>query len=782
MPRRAPPRLKKAMFTATYRTAMTIRFTLLLLVITGLTVPLAAQFRTEKRAADKAYELSAYTLAIEGYRRALTERPDDLETLSRIADAYRMLNELDTARTYYERAMQGGDRQVQPATLLGYAQTLKSLGEYALARPLFEAYASEADQTVGTQYAASIDFAVSQQNETAGYSVAPAPFNSPEADFGPTTPRPDQVVFSSSRIAEGFSGVADNKPYLVQQNTLGALEAPVPLSTGYVSRGGSAGPVSYSPDGSQVVFTRNSFTPGTRMVPEAGIQMSLLLADVSEAGMWNNVRPLPFNGNGYSTGFGTFGADGQAIYFASDRPGGFGGYDLYRARQVNGNWETVPENLGGTVNSQGNEITPYFDGSSLYFSSDWHAGLGAYDIFRAALNDANRPTALFHLGGAVNSPRDDYGFVYDEGQRLGYLTSNRPGGRGMEDIYSVRFTEPMPGPATAVAATAPVGDGLATGPQPGVPRGVRVGEPVPFGTVRGYVSDSRTGGPVSGASVAITKRSSGQAATAQTDAEGAYYVEVEPQTVYDVEVNREGYESITFPVTTAVDPAPDAFGNILVLPIERTYAAAVAPPAPTVATDAPTDTQAAVADPSMVTTVVAKNFSVQVASVAAEPQLSAYNELAPLGEVYHIRDGDRYKVRVGNFATRDEALAAAQQVQNLGYAGSFVVVGQGPVPQTVSGGPSTERAPAAAPPDTSAAVLAPFRVQLGAFAKPENFDRAAATRLGMLGESKRDALTVFYLDGLQTISQAEAARNRAQAAGYAGAYILQLVDGAYVKQ
>ena len=758
------------MFTATYRIAMTIRLTLLLLLLPGLAAPLLAQFRTEKRAADKAYELSAYTLAIEGYQRALAERPDDLETLSRIADAYRMLNELDTARMYYERARQG-DRRVEPATLLGYAQTLKSLGEYGQARPLFEAYASEADQTVGMQYAGSIDFALSQQKETAGYTVAPAPFNSTEADFGPTVPRPDQVVFSSSRIGEDFSGVASNRPYLVQRNTLGALQEPVPLSTGYLSRGASAGPVSYSPDGSQVVFTRNTFTPGTRMVPEAGIQLSLLIADVSEAGMWNNVRPLPFNGNGYSTGFGTFGADGQAIYFASNRPGGFGGYDLYRARQVNGNWETVPENLGGTVNSQGNEITPYFDGSSLYFSSDWHAGLGAYDVFRAGLNDAGRPSALFHLGGAVNSPRDDYGFVYDEGQRLGYLTSNRPGGQGTEDIYSVRFTEPLPTPVTATAAAAPMGDGLAIGPQPGVPVGVRVGEPVPFGTVRGYVSDSKTGRPVSGASVVITKRSSGQVATVQTDAEGAYYVEVEPQTVYDVEVTSQGYESISFPVTMEMTTAPDAFGNVLLLPIERAYATAVAPPAPTVPADSAPEPP------------VTEVFSVQVASVATDPQLGVYTNLAPVGEVYSLRDGDRYKVRVGSFATRDAALAAARRVQNLGYPGSFVVAaGQPPVAQSETVSPSTNLAPAAPPPDTVATALAPFRVQLGAFAKPENFDRAAATQLGMLGQSRRDALTVFYLDGLQTISQAEAARNRAQSAGYAGAYILKLVDGTYVKQ
>ena len=769
---------------------MTVRNTLLLLVCLGLYFPLCAQFRTEKRAADKAFELSAYNLAIESYQRALSERPDDLESLARIAESYRMLNALDTARSYFERAMQGG-RTVEPATLLGYAQTLKSLGEYAQARPLFEAYASEADQTVGRQYAASIDFALNQQNQAAGYTVENAAFNSTQADFGPSMPRPDQIVFNSARIEAGFEGVAENKPYLVQRNTLGELEAPVPLSTGYVSRGGNAGPVSYSPDGSRVLFTRNTFTPGTRMVPEAGIQMSLLIADVNEAGIWNNVRPLPFNGNGYSTGFGTFGADGQAIYFSSNRPGGFGGYDLYRAREANGNWETVPENLGPTVNSQGHEITPYYDGSSLYFSSDWHAGLGAYDVFRAELNAASRPTALFHLGGAVNSPRDDIGFVYDAGQRTGYLTSNRIGGQGMEDIYTVRFndraqaTSPT---AQAVVDTASAKDALATGPQPGVPEGVLVGQPVPFGTVRGYVSDIQTGKPLAGAAVVITKRSAAQSASTETDSEGAYYVEVEPRTVYDVRVERSGYEPMTFPLTTDVATAPDAFGNILLLPIQTPYQS-VAPPAPTVEAPATYGTPTSAPPPAAATTEsepLAGTFSVQIASVTAAPDLATYASLAPVGRVYTTEANGMYKVRLGSFATRESALVAARQVQNLGYAGSFVVAGEPPadgILPSPSSPPSSASDPApAAPPVDSTEVLAPYRVQLGAFSQPANFDRAKASQLGVLGSAVRGELTVFYLDGLQTISQAEAVRNRAQADGYPGAYILRLVEGNYVKQ
>ncbi|CAH1000138.1 hypothetical protein LEM8419_01285 [Neolewinella maritima] len=771
---------------------MTIRTTFLLLVCGGLCLPLSAQFRSEKRAADKAFELSAYNLAIEGYRRALDERPDDPEALARIAESYRMLGALDTARQYYARAM-GAETRVEPATLLGYAQTLKSLGEYALARPLFAAYASEADQTVGQQYVSSIDFALAQQSESAGYTVSPFPFNSPQADFGPAMPGPDQLVFNSSRIQEGFDGVAQNRPYLAQRNTLGNFEAPVPLSTGYLSRGGNAGPVSFSPDGTLVVFTRNTFTPGTRMVPEAGIRMSLMLADVNQAGMWSNVRPLPFNGDGFSTGFGTFGAEGRALYFASDRPGGFGGYDLYRARLINGNWEAVPENLGPAVNAQGNEITPYYDGSSLYFSSDWHAGLGAYDVFRAEMNDAGRPTTLYHLGSAVNSPRDDMGFVYDAGQRTGYLTSNRSGGQGAEDLYVVKFSDPLPTVATS-GTDATDTDAIATGPQSGVPQGVRAGEPVPFGTVRGYVSSIQSSLPLADATVTITKRSSGQAATVTTDTEGAYYVEVEPRTVYDVNVALAGYESISFPVTTEATTRPDAFGNILLLPIQTTYDT-VSPPAPTVE---PTtySTPVTAASPPKRTPADSQTteapsvtaFSVQIASVASAPDLAEYSKLAAVGPVFAVQDAGNYKVRIGQYSTREAAAVAAREIKDMGYAGSFIV--SGPAPGTdalrsTGSAPATAPAPAmtaTAPATATATVQSPYRVQLGAFSKPENFDRVTASQLGSLGQMMRGALTVFYLDGLQSLSQAEGARNRALAAGYSGAYILRLEGDSYVKE
>ena len=732
---------------------------------------LNAQFRAGKRTADKQFELGTYPAAIASYQRALAERPDDVEVLTRLGDAYRLINELDSARLHYERAM--SNRRAAPEALLAYAQTLKSLGEYERARTLFLTYASEGEQRVGNHFAASVDFAISQRDETAGYAVTAAPFNSYVADFGPAMVGPTALIFNSARLEGAYSGVAENKPYRIEQNTLGQWQSPQELGTGYLSRSGNVGPVSYSPDGTMVVFTRNTFVPGTRMVPEAGSVLSLLIADVNEEGRWNNVRPLPFNGSGFSTGYGSFGADGNDIYFASNRPGGYGGYDLYRVRfRREGDFEAVPENLGETVNSAGNEITPYFDGSSLYFSSDWHMGLGAYDVFRAEVNAAKRPVALYHLGGAVNSSRDDYGFVYDAGQRRGYLSSNRPGGKGAEDIYTVILTE-LP---LLADAGAPVDGGGAGGPQAGAPRGVSERAPVPYGRVRGYVSDQQTGGPVTGATVIVTDQASGQATTVQTDAEGAYYVEVEPLTAYEVEVEVPGYDPVSFPLRTEASTSPNAFGNIQLPPHREAKLDQVAPPAPTVEPEQ--YGRVPVADPAPA--APATGFSVQVANLARPPVMAEYGALEDVGPVYVSEENGRYKVRVGGFAGREEAQRAVATVAERGYTDSFITAGAPAPAPSPTAAPRTVDAPALDP--SPEVALAAYRVQIGAYGNVANFNRKKAEALGELGSTERSKLTVFYIDDLATLSEAEAVRNRAEAAGFVGAYILKLVNGSYQQQ
>lgn len=134
---------------------------------------------------------------------------------------------------------------------------------------------------------------------------------------------------------------------------------------------------------------------------------------------------------------------GDEIYFTSDRPGGYGGRDLYRIRRLpNGQW-SLPLNLGPKVNTAFDEDAPFIhsDGITLFFSSNGHNTMGGYDIFKTTLVDAdmNGWSLPENMGYPLNTVNDDIYFCLSEDGQTGYFSSERPGGLGMQDIYQVSF-------------------------------------------------------------------------------------------------------------------------------------------------------------------------------------------------------------------------------------------------------------------------------------------------------------------------------------------------------
>lgn len=797
----------------------------LVLLLLAVAFPVHAQFRSEMRTADKEYELKAFNLAIESYKKALARRPTDVEALSRIADSYRMLNQMQTAHGYYQQATR--EKKVTKETLLEHAHVLKSLGRYDEAKQWYLLYARDHDAVVGNHFAQSCDFAMAQQNADGGFTVQPIATNSPVADFGPAMVTPTELVFNSARTATGsFDGQAKNKPYVAAIGPDGSLQQAFELRTGYTEAAGNVGPVSYSPDGRQVIFTRNNFTPGTRMIPEAGISMNLLIADINAEQQWVNIRPLPFNGTDINSGYGTFSADGNSIYFASDRPEGYGGYDIYRANRQGQSWEAVPENLGTVVNSVGDEITPFFDGASLFFSSNWHHGMGAYDVFRAEVVNG-RPSTLYHMGSSINSERDDIGFVYDPVTSSGYVVSNRIGGSGQEDIYRVgranvnkvlMVMSGQDGSAIANAAIdftacggqvyatdaggryvlqptaglncdiiigangyqavrvplqslqpdaqnivrislSPAG-GLGTSPMPGG------GGPVPPGAYRGYVTDAQTGYGIPQASVQIVQRTTGQSANLATSVDGAYLMQLAPYNTYDLTISAPGYESVRFPVTNNDGSDPNILGNMTLLPNGS-------------------GTTGGGNTGGGTTYTQLQGFSVQLASLGKKPDLSKFDHVKDLGRVYDVSAGSDYKVRLGVFATRAEADAAAQEAKE-DFPGAFVVTDSGTSAFPNASGGSTGGGYVNPQPNnptspTTNTSFGRFKVQLGAFGKPENFDRNKAGQLGAVETTMRGTLTLFMIGNLNSLAEARSVQARAQASGYPGAFVLESVNGQLVK-
>jgi tetratricopeptide (TPR) repeat protein len=162
---------------------------------------------------------------------------------------------------------------------------------------------------------------------------------------------------------------------------------------------------------------------------------------------WTELKKLDDNITTFATRetHAVISADKQFIFFASNRPGGYGGLDLWVCKKLpNGNW-ALPQNLGPTINTPLNEDSPFIhpDGKQLIFSSTGHAGMGGYDIFTSEFDiDKNEWSIPENMGYPINTTDDDIFFNITIDGGRGYFSSRRAGGRGDQDIYKVTFEEP----------------------------------------------------------------------------------------------------------------------------------------------------------------------------------------------------------------------------------------------------------------------------------------------------------------------------------------------------
>lgn len=208
--------------------------------------------------------------------------------------------------------------------------------------------------------------------------------------------------------------------------------------------------------------------------------------------------------------------DGRTIYFVSERKGGEGKRDIWKAtRDKSGNWGQ-PENLGKTINTKYDEEAVYIhpDGKTLYFSSKGHNSLGGYDIFKSELVNG-KWSAPINLGEPINTPEDDLFFVLAANGRTGYYATGRNG--GVKNIYQIRFT-----PIEREEEKEP------SGPQ--------------LTVFKGTIKDSETGLPI-GAIIEVTDNEKNEViATYNSNSNtGRYLISLPAGKNYGINVNAEGY-------------------------------------------------------------------------------------------------------------------------------------------------------------------------------------------------------------------------------------------------
>ena len=270
--------------------------------------------------------------------------------------------------------------------------------------------------------------------------------NSDALDFSPTYYR-EGLVFVTSRNKERKVDPNINEPYfdlfftdLTPKGTPGPPQQfSVKINSKY-----HEGPVTFNKKGDKIYFTRNNLTDKDKPIYDAEgiVKMKIYEADKGDA-EWENIRELPFNSDEYSCLHPSIDVDNKRMYFASDMPGGKGGMDIYYSDFKDGAWST-PVNAGPKVNTPYDEVFPYIHSSKVvYFSSNKPGGEGGFDLYRLMPNP-EFPYAI-SLGTPFNSASDDLGLIVSDKGTSGFFTSARGGGKGKDDVYAFNAPDGLEG-------------------------------------------------------------------------------------------------------------------------------------------------------------------------------------------------------------------------------------------------------------------------------------------------------------------------------------------------
>ena len=470
---------------------------LLLIVFISQALVLSAQSGKQKKA-DRLYEDFAYVKAIEVYEDLLEADYNTAHNQRKIADSYLQLRDPEKAVIYYEAVVQQPD--VAPEYYYKYAQALRGVRKYEESRKWLEKFLEEGKNAGKVaEYLGKDEINVYDGFES--FKVLPSEFNSQFSDFGAY--EKNGIIYFTSARAEGSKRdkiyAWNGEPFLdvYQVPAGGGTASPV---EGDINTVRHEGPVTLSADGNTMYFTRNNYLNNKNgKKDEEGVNHLKIYKATKQGNSLGNIEELPFNNNNYSVGHPALSPEGNTLYFASDAPGGFGGTDLYKITVNEGTYGT-PENLGETINTPGNEVFPFMaaDGR-LYFSSDGHKGYGLLDIFIVEGEEVQ------NLGEPVNSSHDDFGFFISQEAPEGYVSSNRTGGAGSDDIYQMNVLAPL--------------------------------------ILKGTITDSINGKPIAKAAFRLMDNNKEQLAFIETDSLGNYSAEIHRNKEFFTEASHIKYDT-----------------------------------------------------------------------------------------------------------------------------------------------------------------------------------------------------------------------------------------------
>lgn len=405
--------------------------------------------RTTRRA-DAAMTIGEYQEAASLYRRAYMqtaprERASRGALAYKMGEAYRSYGNVGRALAAYKNAERFG--VADSLVLRKQGDMLRYAGNYKGAEEKYKAYLEKNPEDVlALAGYRSSQKATAIREAGSAYTVKlDKNFSSSRADYCPAfSDRNGSAVYFSSTRNSGtggqMSGITGTKPgdiYCLKKDEKGHWKSPE-AAEGELNSEWDEGAACFTEDGNTMYFTVCRSDP---QYP----RMAEIWTSTRNDAKWGKPQALKITADTLSSyAHPALSPDGKWLYFVSDMPGGYGGYDLWRASVVGEHGIGVVENLGPEINTPGNEMFPAFRPSGeLYFSSDGREpNLGGLDLYRAKEDTLTKHWEVAHLPYPMNSNGDDFGITFEGLHNRGFFSSNRASaGRGWDKIYSFSFPE-----------------------------------------------------------------------------------------------------------------------------------------------------------------------------------------------------------------------------------------------------------------------------------------------------------------------------------------------------
>lgn len=397
--------------------------------------------------ADKQYDKFAYVDAIKTYERLFEKGYKSQEMLQKLGNAYYFNADLEKANKWYTELF-ALTQELDPEYYYRYSQTLKSVKDYKKADEMLAKFNQKNGNDLRAKLAASQKDYLAQIKKNSGrYTLENAGINSEKSDYGSSFYN-NKVVFASARDTGGlgnrkhaWTGESFTNLYAADMGSEGTLTGANRFGNKLNSKFHESTPV-FTKDGKTVYFTRNNFLNGKKGKDADKTTLLKIYKATLDGDNWTDVVELPFNSNDYNVAHPALSTDEKTLYFASNMPGTLGQSDLFKVEIKSDGSYGTPTNLGNVINTEGRETFPFVSNEGeLYFGSDGHPGLGGLDIFVSKAEKDGSYKDVLNVGEPLNSSKDDFAFLINNSTRIGYVTSNRDGGQGSDDIYRFKETK-----------------------------------------------------------------------------------------------------------------------------------------------------------------------------------------------------------------------------------------------------------------------------------------------------------------------------------------------------